>query len=80
MKKGSMIWITGSLELVDCTSQNGNVKTKRLKISLDNCGYMPSWQQKQQDGELTGGHGTEAGFHDPSPPKVLDGEREPLPE
>ena len=80
VKKGSMIWITGSLELVDCTSQNGNVKTKRLKISLDNCGYMPSWQQKQQDGELTGGHGTEAGFHDPSPPKVLDGEREPLPE
>ena len=50
VKKGSMIWITGSLELVDCTSQNGNVKTKRLKISLDNCGYMPSWKKSSKTG------------------------------
>lgn len=80
IKKGSMIWLTGSLELVDCTSQSGDVKTKRLKVSLDNCGYMPNWKPKHQDEGLPGGQETAAGFNDFPPLEVLDGEREALPE
>lgn len=79
-KKSSMIWITGSLELVDCTSQNGDVKTKRLKVYLASCGYIPSWQPKNSDGGLPGSQETAAGFSGVQPLEVLDGEREALPE
>ena len=80
IKKGSMIWLTGSQELVDCTSQNGDVKTKRLKVFLDNCGFLPSWQPKPPDVSLPDGQVTAACANSFPPLEVLDGEREALPE
>lgn len=80
IKKGSMIWLTGSLELVDCTSQNGDVKTKRLKVYLANCGYIPKWQPKHSDAGLPDCQETAASFCSVPPLEVLDGEREALPE
>ena len=32
VKEGSLIWLTGSVELVDCTTKHGQEKTKLLKI------------------------------------------------
>ena len=80
VRKGSMIWLTGSQELVDCTSQNGDVKTKRLKVFLDNCGFLPSWQPKPPDVSLPDGQVTAACANSFPPLEVLDGEREALPE
>ena len=80
IKKGSMIWISGSQELVDCTSQNGDVKTKRLKVYLDNCGFLPDWQSKDQKLSLPDCQETAAPANSLPPREILDGERETLPE
>lgn len=74
VKKKSLIWLTGSLELVDNTEKDGKTKTMTLKIALDNWGFVPTGQ---------------SGPPDPTIPKVpeaiagtnkLDGDREFLPE
>lgn len=70
VKKNSFLWITGSLELVDCTDKSGETKTKRLKVALDNWGFVPSGPPSQSNHAET------------SAPvmKELDGDRSPLPE
>ena len=42
VKKGSLIWISGTLELEEYIKQDGITKDKRLKILLDNWGYVPA--------------------------------------
>lgn len=46
VKQSSFIWITGSLELEEYSKQDGT-KDKRLKVILDNWGYIPVGKSKQ---------------------------------
>lgn len=80
VKKGSMIWLTGTQDLVDCTESGGNVKTKRLKVSMDNCGFLPGWKAKHDGVGMTGAPSTSPDMTVLPPAKVLDGEREAMPE
>lgn len=72
VKKGSLLWISGSLELETFTKRDGSPE-KRLKILLDNWGFVPINMTKE-----TGDHFREQTLSG----KVtsIDGERDPLPE
>ncbi len=82
VKKGSLLWISGQLRLVDCLEPNG-ATGKVLKITFKDGDYVAGTGQRSrsaggvsapqsaemiptQDGSHCGGH--------------LDGDREPLPE
>lgn len=79
VKKGSMIWLTGLLQLVDCTVNHGQTKTKLLKVALTDWGYLPTQRlappvshpavsalaDKEQPPDFPGG--------------ILDGDRDTLP-
>lgn len=80
VKQGSQLWLTGSQELVDCTINSGKVKTKRLKVIMDNCGYLPGWKPKQNGGDLPNQSAVSPDMAAVLPMEVLDGEREALPE
>lgn len=75
--KGRMIWLTGTMELVDCTTGQGNVKTKMLKVYLTNFGFVPGRYPGDRHTAIPNGPEPAAA---PSPPEILDGSREPLPE
>lgn len=70
VKKGSLIWVSGSLELEIFTGKDGSTTDKRLKILLDNWGFVPVTNKdvlEQPPSTLTAAS-TE-----------IDGDREPLP-
>lgn len=75
--KDSMIWISGSMELVDCTQQKGKERTKILKVYCKDFGYLP--RGKNTDRSVWNENGTAEADSIPSP-KELDGDRMPLPE
>ena len=93
VKKGSMIWLTGSQKLVDVRQKDGTT-VKKLKIWLTDFGFLPGQSSKKiwltDFGFLPGQSSkakSESGQHDPddaapvpSPPEVMNGDREPLPE
>ena len=74
-KKGSLIWVTGSLELEPYTKRDGITIDKRMKILLDNWGFVPvggartSKEASAPDPEMTSLPKTE----------VIDGDRDRLP-
>ena len=74
VKKGSFIWVSGSLEL-EVFSRRDGITDKRLKILLDNWGFVPIGNPKNST-EIS-----EAAS--PSIPAAtaaeIDGDREPLP-
>ena len=77
IKAGSLIWISGSMELVDCTQQHGKERTKILKVFCRDFGYLP---KQKGTGQIAS---NETGISCPVPPplvKELDGDRMPLPE
>lgn len=41
VKQGSLIWVSGSIELEEYIKQDGETKDKRLKVKLDNWDYVP---------------------------------------
>lgn len=77
VQKGSLIWLTGTQELVDCTTGQGKERAKILKVYLTNWGFVPAGLNRQT---------AESGFNDlestqnPPSAEVLDGERVSLPE
>jgi hypothetical protein len=79
VKRGSWIWIHGSLELVDCTRKDGVTRDKRMKIKLREWRYT----QKEHD-KSKASHAKEEGVlretETIGPIAVVDGEREALPE
>lgn len=76
IRKGSLIWISGTLELTDCTEGQGQNKTKCMKVYLSACGYVYGRQSKQLETASN-----ETGMLSPIPPVTeLDGDRMPLPE
>ncbi len=79
VKKGSLVWFTGTMKLVDSTENHGRDRTKLLKVYLTNWGYVPSWHSRR---DHTNGSGDSESLPDTSIPsaEVLDGDRESLPE
>ncbi len=80
VKKGSFLWIAGSLELADCTERNGEAKTKQLKVSLDNWGFVPVGKAKHNNDAHTGSMEPPTDFTGYSVTEELDGNRDFLPE
>ena len=76
VKEGSLIWLTGSLELVDCTVKQGKEKTKLLKVYSSDFGFIPRRKTERQDADK----GTAAPVGPAPTPDVLDGDRMQLPE
>lgn len=75
IKKGSLIMVSGSLELVDCTANQGRVKTKVLKLYCSNFETIPFRKSAHRDAD------NEPTVQEPLPiPDVLDGDRVQLPE
>lgn len=79
VKKGSLVWITGTQQLVDSTTDQGKTKTKLLKVYLTNWGFVPGWRPNKSHADVK---------NDPEilpdsilpPMEVLDGDRVSLPE
>ena len=74
VKKGSFIWVSGTLELEEFSRKDGSTD-KRLKILLDNWGFVP-----------TGNLKIPMGISDTASPEIpaataaeIDGDRDPLP-
>ncbi len=75
-KKGSLIWVTGSLELEPYTKRDGVTIDKRMKVLLDNWGFIPVGGAKASKKETAPERPETA-----SPPQaeVIDGDRDSLP-
>ena len=68
--KGSVLWVSGSLELEEYAKKDGVTRDKRLKLKLKDWGFAPTQRPQARPGQ------------DQSipPPDIVDGEREDLPE
>lgn len=68
--KGSVLWVSGSLELEQYVKKDGVTRDKRLKLKLKDWGFTPGQQPQGRPGQ------------DQSipTPGTIDGERENLPE
>ena len=79
VKKGSIIWLAGSLQLVDCTVNHGQTKTKLLKVALTDWGFLPTHRSMPSS--------THPAVSEPAnneqppdfPGGILDGDRDTLP-
>ena len=69
--KGSVLWVSGSLELEEYTKKDGVTHDKRLKLKLKDWGLVPAGKRQE--------HGPGQTKELP-PPQTVDGERENLPE
>lgn len=77
VKKGSLIWVSGALELTDFLKKDGVTHDKLLKLSLKDWGFVFSAQGRGADSHQ------KAGVLETPPctdAPLIDGEREPLPE
>lgn len=77
IKKDGLIWLSGSLELVDSTANQGKERTKILKVYAKDFGYLPYRRNARQDTQRT------QSIPQPVPPpepEILDGDRMPLPD
>ena len=74
-KKGSLIWVTGSLELEPYTKRDGVTIDKRMKVLLDNWGFIPVGGAK--DSKEVPAPDPEMTSH--SKAEVIDGDRDSLP-
>ncbi len=82
VKKGSLIRVSGSLELEEFTKRDGVTKDKRLKIWLESWGFViperPGRNKSDDDNQQN--HEPKSSPDAPETLGVIDGEREPLPE
>lgn len=76
VKKGSMIWITGSQKLVDIQMKDGKT-VKKPKIWLTDFGLLPGAAKQQAESPQQETNVQAAPL---MPPEALDGDRTPLPE
>lgn len=75
VKAGSLIWVSGSLELEEYIKKDGRTRDKRLKLKLKDWGFVPG---KKESKRTTDESATEDGSA--SHAGTIDGEREGLPE
>lgn len=79
VKQGSLIWVSGSLELEEYTKQDGETRDKRLKVKLDNWDYVPLG--KQNAAQESQPEETAAPPVEKSPPVgEINGDKEPMPD
>lgn len=71
VRKGSLIWVSGSLELEEYARQDGVTRDKRLKLKLNEWGFVPAAQQPDWTPEHE---------KDVPAPDLVDGDRDGLPE
>ena len=77
IRKGSLLWVSGSLELEEYTKKDGVTRDKALRLELGDWGFVPtSTRQGQQPGQTA--DTAQGPFRTPG--GTIDGEREPLPE
>lgn len=78
VKKGSLLWVSGSLELEEYTRKGSATKEKRLKLFLTDRKFVPGAGSSKGRSSQT----QDAPASEPSPPpfEILDGERNTLPE
>ena len=75
-KKGSLIWVTGSLELEAFTKRDGATADKRMKILLDNWGFVPVGKARPlKEGQAK----TDPGNTSIQEYEGIDGDRDTLP-
>ena len=76
VKKGSLIWVSGTLELETFTKRDGVTTDKRMKLLLDNWGFIPVGASKEHSRSAE-----QASPENKAPETVpeIDGDREPLP-
>ena len=75
IKKGSLIWITGSLELVDCTAWGLQDMHQMLKINCNDLGAI-----RVNLAEAKPAESMSADSVSPGSPEELNGDRNQLPE
>ena len=78
VRKGSLLRVSGSLELEEFTKQDGITADKRLKVKMESWGYVDAGKPKKG---LSGDDTQPDKEPDsPAPDGVIDGERDHLPE
>ena len=75
VRKGSLISVSGSLELEEYTKKDGVTRDKRLKLRLRQWSVLPPGVRTAQPGPA----GQPLSPPTPEPLPVIDGERETLP-
>lgn len=81
VNKGSLIWVSGSLMLEAYVKKDGTTKDKRLKLTLDNWGYVPVGKSVST-GQDAADDPAASPTHAADLPQVgkIDGDREALPD
>lgn len=79
VKKGSLIWVSGALELTDYIKKDGVTHDKQLKLALKDWDFVPDAQERGTKNRQKAG-ALKAPQRTPAPSGIIDGEREPLPE
>ncbi|MCC8026628.1 MAG: single-stranded DNA-binding protein [Clostridium sp.] len=83
VKKGSLIWVSGSLEMESYQKRDGNTTDKRLKVTLDNWDFIPGGKALAGRADTEDPHaGTSpaASQAQALPGGEIDGDREHLPD
>lgn len=79
VKQGSLIWVSGSIEIEEYTKQDGESKDKRLKVKLDNWDYIPLGTHSAKKG--TDSETTAVPLVDINPQVgEINGDKEPMPD
>lgn len=77
VRKGSSIWVSGSLELEEFARKDGSGTDKQLKLKLNDWGFVPKDSDKPPKKEQ-GLHASGDAVRKAA--DIIDGEREALPE
>lgn len=76
VRKGSLLSVSGSLELEEYTKKDGVTRDKRLKLKLAEWDFVPTRQRGKSSKRTEGAPETE----ESGKAGTIDGERESLPE
>ena len=76
VRKGSLISVSGSLELEEYTKKDGVTRDKRLKLKLTDWDFVPTGRRGQSSKRTEGTPEPE----EPGAAGTIDGERDTLPE
>jgi single-stranded DNA-binding protein len=81
VKKGSLLWVSGSLELETFQKRDAKTKDRRLKVTLDNWGFVPGGKASAPPPDTEAPHVSTSpdDAEQATPDGEIDGDREPLP-
>ena len=71
VRKGSLLWVSGFLELEEYTRKDGVTRDKRLKLKLKDWEFVSAAQRQDKTPRPT---------KDIPVPEIINGDLEPLPE